>query len=93
MHGPADARRTLHRAAARGLARRSCFGLTKVGGEWRVELPAGGFGLWLDNDQFNRVFAKRFIYYVAPNDRDLVPDSALVPDRDRVWPRLWPAPS
>ena len=67
-----------------GTREKVVFGLTKVGGEWRVELPAGGFGLWLDNDQFNRVFVKRFIYYVAPNDRDLVPDPRWFPIGTRL---------
>ncbi|HSU74918.1 MAG TPA: hypothetical protein VLI66_08245, partial [Terrabacter sp.] len=37
-----------------GAREKVTFGLTKVGGEWRLELPQDGFGLWLDNDQFNR---------------------------------------
>lgn len=60
------------------------LGLTKVGGEWRVELPTGGFGLWLDNDQFNRVYVKRFIHYVSRNGRDLVPDARWFPIGTRL---------
>jgi hypothetical protein len=60
------------------------LGLTKVGGEWRVELPSSGFGLWLDNDQFNRVYVKRFIHYVSRNGRDLIPDPRWFPIGTRL---------
>ena len=58
--------------------------MTKVGGEWRIELPTNGFGLWLDNDQFNRVYANRFIYYVTKTGSDLVPDSRWFPNGPRL---------
>ena len=58
-----------------GTREKLTLGLARVGGEWRIELPRSGFGLWLDNDQFNRVFANRFIYYVSRTGRALVPDS------------------
>ncbi|MFM6849835.1 MAG: GerMN domain-containing protein [Terrabacter sp.] len=67
-----------------GVRERLMLGLVKVGGEWRIELPAGGFGLWLDNDQFNRVFANRFVYYLSPTGRDLVPDSRWFPNGSRL---------
>lgn len=60
------------------------LGLTKVGGEWRIELPRNGFGLWLDSDQFSRVYTNRFVYYVTPNGRDLVPDSRWFPNGSRL---------
>lgn len=60
------------------------LGLTKVGGEWRVELPRAGFGLWLDADQFARVYTNRYVYYVTPNGRDLVPDSRWFPSGSRL---------
>ncbi|MEW1953954.1 GerMN domain-containing protein [Terrabacter sp. NPDC080008] len=60
------------------------FGLTKVGGEWRLELPPEGFGLWLDIDQFNRVYTNRFVYYVSRGGRDLVPDSRWFPIGTRL---------
>ncbi|NUR14922.1 MAG: hypothetical protein HOQ13_01220 [Dermatophilaceae bacterium] len=67
-----------------GVRARLTVGLTKVGGEWRIELPTTGFGLWLDNDQFNRVFANRFIYYVSRSGRALVPDSRWFPNGPRL---------
>lgn len=67
-----------------GVRERLVLGLAKVGGEWRIELPTSGFGLWLDNDQFNRLFANRFIYYVSPTGRTLVPDSRWFPNGPRL---------
>src|SRR5829696_3061640 len=63
-----------------GTREKVVLGLAKVSGEWRVELPSTGFGLWLDNDQFRRVYVNRFIYYATPNGRVLVPDSRWFPD-------------
>jgi len=67
-----------------GTRREITLGLTKVGGEWRIELPRKGFGLWLDSDQFSRVYTNRFIYYITPNSRDLVPDSRWFPNGSRL---------
>lgn len=67
-----------------GTRQKVTFGLTKVGGEWRLELPHDGFGLWLDVDQFNRVYTNRFMYYVSPTGRDLVPDSRWFPIGTRL---------
>ncbi len=67
-----------------GAREKVTLGLTKVGGEWRVELPSTGFGLWLDYDQFYRVYANHFIYYVTRNGRDLVPDSRWFPIGSRL---------
>lgn len=67
-----------------GTREKVTFGLTKVGGEWRLELPADGFGLWLDVDQFNRVYTNRFVYYVSRSGRDLVPDSRWFPIGTRL---------
>ncbi|GAB3877202.1 GerMN domain-containing protein [Terrabacter terrigena] len=69
---------------APGVRERLMLGLTKVGGEWRIELPTTGFGLWLDNDQFNRVFTNRFIYYVSRTTRALVPDSRWFQNGSRL---------
>ncbi|HET7400010.1 MAG TPA: GerMN domain-containing protein [Intrasporangium sp.] len=52
--------------------------LTKVGGEWRIELPREGFGLWLDSNAFDRLYAARHVYYVTPSGRRLVPDTRWI---------------
>ena len=67
-----------------GTREKVTLGLTKVGGEWRVELPKTGFGLWLDNDQFNRVYVNRVVHYVKRTGRDLVPDSRWFPIGSRL---------
>ena len=67
-----------------GTREKVTLGLTKVGGEWRVELPRSGFGLWLDNDQFNRVYVNRVVHYVTRTGRDLVPDSRWFPIGSRL---------
>lgn len=63
-----------------GTTVKTTFGLTKVGGEWRLELPTSGFGLWLDTNAFDRLFTNRFVYFVTPTDRLLVPDSRWFPN-------------
>jgi hypothetical protein len=60
------------------------LGLTKVGGEWRIQLPQQGFGLWLDADQFERAYTNRLVYFVTPTGRDLVPDSRWFPNGSRL---------
>ncbi len=51
------------------------FGMTKVGGEWRIELPSTGFGLWLESGAFERLYTPQNIYYVTQTGRALVPDT------------------
>ena len=60
------------------------LGLRKVGGEWRIDLPREGFGLWLDSDQFDRTFTARMVYFVTPSGRDLVPDFRWFPNGPRL---------
>lgn len=52
--------------------------LTKVGGQWRIELPSTGFGLWLDSSAFDRLYAARQVFYVTPSGRRLVPDTRWI---------------
>ena len=60
------------------------LGVRKVGGEWRIDLPREGFGLWLDSDQFDRTFTARMVYFVTPSGRDLVPDFRWFPNGPRL---------
>ncbi len=60
------------------------LGVRKVGGEWRIDLPPEGFGLWLDSDQFDRTFTARMVYSVTPSGRDLVPDFRWFPNGSRL---------
>ena len=56
------------------------LGLRKVGGEWRIDLPREGIGLWLDSDQFDRTYIPQMIYFVTPSGRKLVPDYRWFPN-------------
>ncbi len=67
-----------------GTAVKATFGLTKVGGEWRIVLPSTGFGLWLDSNAFDRLFTNRVVFYVTPAGRRLVPDSRWFPSGSRM---------
>ncbi|WP_347350257.1 LpqB family beta-propeller domain-containing protein [Intrasporangium sp.] len=60
------------------------FGLTKVNGQWRIELPRTGFGLWLDSAAFDRLYEARRVYYVTPSGRRLVPDVRWFPSGPRM---------
>jgi len=60
------------------------FTMTKVEGEWRVQLPEEGFGLWVNTDDFDRVFASYRIHYVLPTERRLVADVRWFPSGPRV---------
>ncbi len=60
------------------------FTMTMVDGEWRVQLPEDGFGLWVNTDDFDRVFAAFRIHYVLPLERRLVADVRWFPSGPRV---------
>lgn len=64
------------------------FGLTRVGGEWRVQLPPTGFGLWLDSNSFDRLYVNQNVYYVTLTGRMLVPDSRWFPAGPRLTTSL-----
>ncbi|MEO7130405.1 MAG: LpqB family beta-propeller domain-containing protein [Dermatophilaceae bacterium] len=60
------------------------FGMTKVSGEWRIELPSTGFGLWLDSNAFDRLYVPRQLNYVTPSGRRLVPDVRWFPSGSKL---------
>ena len=49
-----------------GTTKSVVFSMLKVDGEWRIDLPPAGFGLWLNTDDFDRVFSSYRIHYVVP---------------------------
>lgn len=57
-----------------GTVLHTTFGVTKVGGEWRLEMPRQGFGLWLDAASFDRLYTPRPVFFVAVSTHLLVPD-------------------
>ena len=51
------------------------FGLRKVGGQWRISKLPKSFGLWMNAQQFKRVYQPQEVYYPAANGHTLVPDT------------------
>lgn len=51
------------------------FDLAKVKGEWRISKLPAGFGLWMNVQQFKRIYQPQEVYYPAANGRTLVPDT------------------
>lgn len=61
------------------------FGLRKDrAGQWRIDLPAQGFGLWLDSDGFSSLYSAYNVYYVTRTGRQLVPDRRWFPTGSRT---------
>jgi len=60
------------------------FTMIKVAGEWRITLPDDGFGLWLNTDDFDRVFGAYDINYIETERRQLVPDVRWFPTGPRL---------
>lgn len=73
---------------APGTIVKSVFGLTKVSGEWRIQLPSTGFGLWLDSNSFDRLYVNENVYYVTLTGRLLVPDPRWFPAGPRLTTSL-----
>lgn len=67
-----------------GTVVRTTFGLTKVAGEWRLELPQDGFGLWLEASAFDNLYVAAPVHYVTPSGRELVPDTRWFPKGPRL---------
>ncbi|MDV3220037.1 LpqB family beta-propeller domain-containing protein [Intrasporangium sp.] len=63
---------------------RTTFGLTQVAGEWRLELPEDGFGLWLEASAFDNLYVAAPVHYVTPSGRELVPDTRWFPKGTRL---------
>jgi hypothetical protein len=48
--------------------------LVQIEGEWRIELPAAGFGVWVDTNDFDRLFRPLPLYYPVVGTRRLLSD-------------------
>lgn len=51
------------------------FGLSKVDGEWRISTLPADFGLWMNVEQFKRIYQPQEVYYAAATGHTLVPDT------------------
>ena len=60
------------------------FSMERVDGEWRIDLPEQGFGLWINTDDFSRAFSYYPVHYVVPSTRRLVSDVRWLPSGSRV---------
>ncbi|HYN67117.1 MAG TPA: GerMN domain-containing protein [Ornithinibacter sp.] len=80
----ADGRYT---AARPGSTVTADFGMTTVGGEWRIsELPKG-FGRWITSSEVSRLVQPYDVHYLSTSQRDLVPDTRWFPV-DKLASRL-----
>ena len=80
----ADGRYT---AARPGSTVTADFGLTSVGGEWRIsELPKG-FGRWISSSLVSRLVQPYDVHYVSTSQRGLVSDTRWFPV-DKLATRL-----
>lgn len=73
-----------YRDAAPGTVIRTTFGLTQVAGEWRLELPEEGFGVWLQANAFDNLYLAAPVHYVTPSGRELIPDTRWFPRGPRL---------
>ncbi|HEX2706248.1 MAG TPA: LpqB family beta-propeller domain-containing protein [Candidatus Lustribacter sp.] len=60
------------------------FAIERLAGEWRLDLPEGGFGLWLTSQDLQRLFEPVRIYYVTLSGRELVPETRWFPSGARL---------
>ncbi len=74
-------------AARPGAEVSATFGLSTVGGEWRIsELPEE-FGRWIASSQVSRLVQPYDMHYVSTSQRSLVPDTLWFPV-DKLATRL-----
>ncbi|WP_270886482.1 LpqB family beta-propeller domain-containing protein [Pedococcus sp. 5OH_020] len=69
-------------------AQKATFGLERAGGEWRISRVPDGFGTWLSESDFNRLYDPFRIYFVSAVERRLVPDVRWFPLGTGVATRL-----
>jgi hypothetical protein len=68
-----------YREEPAGSTARASFGLTRVGGQWRISSLPNGFGLWLSEYDMRRIYRPFSISYVDPVERTLVADRRWFP--------------
>ncbi|WP_353511163.1 LpqB family beta-propeller domain-containing protein [Intrasporangium sp.] len=67
-----------------GTVIRTTFGLTRVAGQWRLDLPEEGFGVWLEATAFDNLYVAAPVHYVTPSGRELIPDTRWFPRGPRL---------
>ena len=76
-----------HTAAAPGTTVTATFGLSTVGGEWRISTLPKGFGRWIASTEVSRLVQPYAVHYVSTSRRALVPDVRWFPS-DKLATRL-----
>ncbi len=62
-----------------GTTRSVVLSMVKIDGQWRIDLPREGFGLWLNTDDVDRVFGPENLYYVVAGTQRLVSQTRWFP--------------
>ncbi len=76
-----------HTAAAPGTTVTATFGVSTVGGEWRISTLPKGFGRWIASTEVSRLVQPYAVHYVSTSRRALVPDVRWFPS-DKLATRL-----
>ncbi|MDF3046166.1 MAG: hypothetical protein K0R30_2394 [Ornithinibacter sp.] len=76
-----------HTAAAPGTTVTATFGVSTVGGEWRISTLPKGFGRWIASTEVTRLVQPYAVHYVSTSRRALVPDVRWFPS-DKLATRL-----
>ena len=74
-------------AARAGSTVTATFGLSTVGGEWRISELPDGFGRWIASSEVSRLVQPYDVHYVSTSQRALVPDTRWFPV-DKLATRL-----
>ena len=74
-------------AAVPGTTVSATFGVSTVGGEWRISTLPKGFGRWLASTEVSRLVQPYAVHYVSTSRRALVPDVRWFPT-DKLATRL-----
>ena len=74
-------------AAAPGTTVTATFGVSTVGGEWRISTLPKGFGRWIASTEVSRLVQPYAVHYVSTSRRALVPDVRWFPT-DKLATRL-----
>jgi hypothetical protein len=74
-------------AARTGSTVTATFGLSTVGGEWRISELPDAFGRWIASSEVSRLVQPYDLHYVSTSQRALVPDTRWFPV-DKLATRL-----
>lgn len=73
-----------YRELAPGTRHEVALRLVQIEGEWRIELPAAGFGIWVNTNDFDRIFQPYQLSYPVVGSRRLLSDVRWWPSGPRL---------